>query len=84
MPKQMAALRAFVENGQAEQAGGQAHKIKGAAGNVTALAFQKTAYDMERAGKAGDMALLGRLLPELEHKFQQLKIQMDSNETCDF
>ena len=84
MPKQMAALRSFVEKGQAEQAGGQAHKIKGAAGNVTALAFQETAYDMERAGKAGDVASLQRLLPELEQRFLQLKARMESNETCDF
>jgi PAS domain S-box-containing protein len=84
MPKQMAALRAFVENGQAEQAGGQAHKIKGAAGNVTASVFQETAYDMERAGKAGDKASLQRLLPELEQRFLQLKAQMESNDTCDF
>jgi len=84
MPKQMAALRSFVENGQAEEAGGQAHKIKGAAGNVTALTFQETAYDMERAGKAGDMASLQRLLPELEQRFLQLKMRMESNETCDF
>jgi len=73
-----------VENGQAEQAGGQAHKIKGAAANVTALTFQETAYDMERAGKAGDMESLYRLLPELEQKFQELKAQMESNESCDF
>jgi len=84
MPGQIGALRAFVENGQAEQAGGQAHKIKGAAGNVTAAVFQETAQDMETAGKAGDLATLNRLLPELEQKFQQVKTQMESNETCDF
>jgi len=80
----MAALRSFVENGQAEQAGGQAHKIKGAAGNVTASILQETAYSMETAGKAGDLAALDRLLPELEQKFQQVKAQMESNEICDF
>ena len=84
MPKQMAALRSFVENGQAEQAGGQAHKIKGGAGNVTALAFQETADDMERAGKAGDMASLQKLLPELEQRFLQLKAKMESDDTCEF
>ena len=84
MPKQMRALRSFVENGRAQQAGGQAHKIKGAAGNVTALAFQETAYDMERAGKDGDMAALQRLMPELDQKFLQLKARMETDETCDF
>ncbi len=81
MPKQLAALRSYVENGQAEQAGDQAHKIKGAAGNIAALALQETASDMERAGKAGDMVSLQRLLPELEQRFLQLKARMESNET---
>lgn len=84
MPGQMATLKSFVENRQPEKAGHQAHKIKGAAGNVTALAFQETASDMERAGKAGDMDSLQRLLPDLEHKFLQLKTQMETDETCDF
>jgi signal transduction histidine kinase/DNA-binding response OmpR family regulator/HPt (histidine-containing phosphotransfer) domain-containing protein len=73
MPGQIAALRAFVENSQAEQAGGQAHKIKGAAGNVTASVLQETAHAMEAAGKAGNMAALHRLLPELEQNFLQVK-----------
>jgi len=84
MPVQIAALKSFVESGQAEQAGGQAHKIKGAAGNVAASMFQETAYAMETAGRAGDMAALHRLLPELEQEFQQLKTQMESNEPCKF
>ena len=84
MPEQMAVLRSFVENGQAEQAGGQSHKIKGAAANVAASAFQETAHDMERAGKAGDMASLQRLLPKLEERFLQVKARMESDETCEF
>ncbi|HKL00881.1 MAG TPA: response regulator [Desulfotignum sp.] len=84
MPEQIALLTSFVENGRTEQAGGQAHKIKGAAGNVTAWMLQDTAQDMETAGKAGDLATLHRLLPELEQKFQQVKAQMESNETGTF
>jgi len=84
MPGQMAALRAFVENGEAEKSGGQAHKIKGAAGNVTATVFQETAHAMETAGRAGDMEALRRLLPKLEQRFQQLKDQMETNKTCEF
>jgi HPt (histidine-containing phosphotransfer) domain-containing protein len=84
MPEQIALLTSFVENGRAEQAGGQAHKIKGAAGNVTAWMLQNTAWDMEKAGKAGDLATLHRLLPELEQNFQQVKAQMESNETGTF
>ena len=81
MPGQISELRAFVENGQAEQARVQAHKIKGSAGNVTASVFQETAHAMETAGKDGDMEALHRLLPVLEDRFQQLKAQMESIET---
>jgi len=78
MPGQISAVRSFVENGQAEQAGGQAHKIKGAAGNVTASILQETAREMETAGRAGDMEALNRLLPELENRFAQLQRQMQT------
>ncbi|MCF8075346.1 MAG: response regulator [Desulfotignum sp.] len=84
MPKQIRALKSFVKNGQAEQAGAQAHKIKGAAGNVTAQRFQETARAMETAGKAGDMDSLQRLLPELEQRFMQVKIEMEDSEPCEF
>jgi len=84
MPGQIEALKSFVENGQAEQAGAQAHKIKGAAGNVAAQALQEAAHAMERAGRAGDGESLRRLLPEVEERFLQLKIQVESCEQCDF
>lgn len=47
--------------------------LKEAAGNVTARMLQKTASDMETAGKSGDMASLQRLLPELKQQFLQMK-----------
>lgn len=84
MPRQISALKSFVENGQPEQAGGQAHKVKGAAGNVTALVLQETAHAMEQAGKTGDLELLKNLLPELEQRFLQLKKYMESDKPCDF
>jgi signal transduction histidine kinase/CheY-like chemotaxis protein/HPt (histidine-containing phosphotransfer) domain-containing protein len=84
MPRQIAALKSFVENEQAGQAGGQAHKITGAAANITALMLQETARAMETAGISGDMMALHRLMPELEQRFQQLKAQMESNQTCGF
>ncbi|MBF0202065.1 MAG: response regulator [Desulfamplus sp.] len=76
MPEQLSALRSFVENGQGEQAGGQIHKINGAAGNVSALMLKETAFDMEKAARAGDMESLQRLLPELEQRFLQVKMKI--------
>jgi HPt (histidine-containing phosphotransfer) domain-containing protein len=78
MPKQLAMLKAFIKNGQTDQAQSQAHKIKGAAGNVTGQALQKTAAAMEQAGKAGDVDTLTALMPELEQRFIQLKKVMES------
>ncbi|MBF0200214.1 MAG: response regulator [Desulfamplus sp.] len=81
MPTQVDALKSFVENGDAGQAYNQAHRIKGAAGNVAAFMLQETAHEMEQAGKEGDMESLKRLMPELEKRFQLLKGQMESNRT---
>jgi len=77
MPKQMAALKAYVKNGQAVKAGAQAHKIKGAAGNVTGTALREIAYLMEKAGKAGDKKEMDKLMPEIEKQFALLKVAME-------
>jgi len=79
MPRQMAALRSFVENGQAEQAGAQAHKLKGAAGNIGGPALHEVAYAMEKAGKAGEMDVLMQLMPELENACERLKAAVEGH-----
>lgn len=84
MPGQITTLKGFVENGQAEQAGRQAHKIKGAAANISALVFQETAHAMEDAGMADDIETLRRLMPELEQKFLQLKKHIETDESSEF
>ena len=78
MPKQIAAIREFVEGGEADRAGTQAHKIKGAAGNIGASALQETACAMEKAGKASDVGQLVNLMPQMERRFILLKKMMDS------
>ncbi len=84
MPKQIAAVKLSVERGETKQAGAQAHKIKGAAANITAHLFQETAQAMETAGKNGDVNALHDLLPDLEHRFQELKTQMKEKDPCEF
>lgn len=69
--------RVIVDANPAE-AGNLAHKIKGAAANVTALLLQQTAQAMENAGMAGDLESLHRLVPELEHRFMQVQMQMEN------
>jgi len=73
LTKQMKAIKMFVDQGETEKAGAQAHKIKGAAGNVTCMALQEIANAMEKAGKAGDLEQLKALMPEIEQRFNQLK-----------
>ena len=65
MPKQLAALREFVDQGRAGPAGVLAHSIKGEAGNVGGMALSQVASVMERAGKAEDADTLRRLLSQL-------------------
>jgi PAS domain S-box-containing protein len=78
IPKQLWALRIMVEEGKTIEAGSQAHKIKGAAGNVTGKALLEIAHAMEKAGKAGDLKQLNNLMPELENRFIKLKKAMES------
>ncbi len=73
MPGQIRILRGFVQQNQVQQARAQAHKIKGAAANITAMAFHDSAMAMENAGSAGDVMELNRLIPQLESRFSQLQ-----------
>jgi two-component system, sensor histidine kinase and response regulator len=73
MPDQMQSIRELTEQGDARRAGDQAHKIKGAAGNVGGMALHATAYAMETAGRSGDLEKLKSLLPELEQRFADLR-----------
>ncbi len=77
LPHQLEAIAGQIERGEAEAAGALAHRIAGAAGNVGGDALRETAAAMEHAGRAGDVAELRRLLPELQEQFLRLKAAMD-------
>ena len=77
MPEQIGRLKASVAADDVQQATDQAHKIKGAAANVGGMALSAVAKDMERAGKAGDLAAMVRGSVGLENQFAQLKAAMD-------
>ena len=80
MPKQLMLVKEFVEQGQAKQAGVQAHKIRGAAGNIGSPALQEIAHAMEQAGTAEKINLLRTLMPEMEKQFELLKEAMEASE----
>ncbi len=69
-------LQHIVEQGQAEKAVGQAHKIKGTAANISPGAMQEIALSMETTGKTGDLWQLKILIPQLENRFSELKIML--------
>ncbi len=76
MPKQIGMLQRLIEQDQPEQAGSQAHKIKGAAANISARAMEQIALSMETAGKKGDLVQLNTLMPQLETRFDELKTML--------
>jgi|GEM_PF-2599100 len=78
MPGQMESLRKLVEQGKLEQAGDQAHKIKGAAANVGGLAMYESAWALEKAGRSGDFNQVKGLKSRLEQRFDELKTILES------
>ena len=81
IPKQIRALKEYIERGEAEQAGSQAHTIKGAAANVGGTILSTVAFEMEKAGKSGRLDEIAALLPKLERQFELLKAQMGEVES---
>jgi CheY-like chemotaxis protein/HPt (histidine-containing phosphotransfer) domain-containing protein len=77
IPKQIEALKNCCNTGHVPNAERQAHKIKGAAALVGGEALRRTAFEMEKAGNAGDLAALRSLLPEMGKCFEQLKAAMN-------
>jgi HPt (histidine-containing phosphotransfer) domain-containing protein len=81
MPKQMRRLREHVGQGQAGLAGGQAHAIRSAAGNVGGMALSAAAFEIEKAGNKGQLEGIAALMPELERQFDRLEAQMREGES---
>jgi HPt (histidine-containing phosphotransfer) domain-containing protein len=73
MPKEMDHLRQRVEDGEPLAAGKQAHMIKGASAQLGGMAMSQVAQEMEQLGKQEELEPLTTLLPELEHRYDQLK-----------
>jgi PAS domain S-box-containing protein len=79
MPKELMVIKELVEQGQAKQAGAQAHKIRGAAGSIGSPALQEIANAMEKAGKDEEIDLLRALMPEMEKQYAQLRQALEAN-----
>ncbi|PKN85955.1 MAG: hypothetical protein CVU46_09465 [Chloroflexi bacterium HGW-Chloroflexi-8] len=82
MPKQIQSMKNYVENKDIVGCERQAHTIKGASANVGGRALSALASEMEILAKNGDIVGFESLLIEIEKKFEQLKIAMET--TADF
>jgi PAS domain S-box-containing protein len=72
LPVQIAKLKAYAAAGDATQVGKQAHKIKGAAANVSAGALRALTAALEAAGSANNQALIAQKLTELDRQYEAL------------
>ena len=68
IPKQLAALTVSLNANDVAAAGSTAHRIRGAAGSVSAKALEEIAWEMEQAGNTGDLHTMAERLPELERQ----------------
>ena len=82
IPRQIAALKGYLETKNAPDAERQAHTIKGASATVGGEAMRAVALEMEMAGKAGDLDAVKARMVELEAQFDRLKhaITMEGND----
>ena len=76
IPQQIEELKRNLATSNAAVAERIAHSIKGAAANVSGKALRAMAFEMELAGKAGDLAAMASRLPELTSQFERLKEAM--------
>jgi len=76
IPHQIAELRSLIENKDVEGAERKAHLIKGAAANVGGEALRAVAYEMEKAGKTGDLEAMAARMETMEQEFSRLRDAM--------
>ena len=82
MPMQIEALRGYLEAGDAAEAERQAHQIKGASANVGSETLLALAFQMEKAGKAGDLEGIKSRMHDLVATFEQLKQAVNGYSSC--
>jgi len=73
IPRQIQALREYLDAGNVPGAERQARAIKGASANVGGEALRAVAHEMEMAGKAGYLAAVRAHMAGLEAEFDRLK-----------
>jgi PAS domain S-box-containing protein len=78
IPQQIVKLKEFIDSENSLGAGRQAHTIKGAAANVEGVSLREVAFEMEKAGKAGELNSVKALFGDLDFQFNRLKESMET------
>jgi len=77
VPRKFAALKEALDKRDAPSVLREAHTLKGASADVGGKALLETAFEIERAGEAGDLETVKACMPELEAQFERLKETMN-------
>jgi PAS domain S-box-containing protein len=77
VPRKFAALKEALDKRDAPSVLREAHTLKGASADVGGKALLETAFEIERAGEAGDLETVKACMPELEAQFERLKEAMN-------
>ena len=70
---QIAFLEQAAANGDAEAVRSRAHSLKGASGNVGAMAMQTLAAQIETAGRQGELERAKSLIPSAQEQYKKLR-----------
>ena len=76
IPRQIEALKGYLESGDALEAERQTHTIKGASANVGGEALREVAFRMELAARVGALEAVKTRMAELEAQFAILEQAM--------
>ena len=79
IPRQIIALKGFLQAGDSSGAERQAHTIKGASSNVGGESLRQAADTLERAAKAKDLKTAGECMTRLEEQFAQLQARIQDS-----
>ena len=77
VPRKFSALKEALDNRDAPSVLREAHTLKGASADVGGKALLETAFEIEKAGEAGDLETVKACMPELETQFERLKEAMN-------
>ncbi len=78
IPAHISRLGEYVRQGDAPGVERMAHTIKGAAGNVSASLLRQVSFEMEQAGRNGEVDRVAGLIPALEEQFARFKSALEA------